>query len=183
MSRDNISKAFIFAVGAAVGSAVTWRVLKTKYEQIANEEIASVKEIYAMKNNKEESEEESDDDDYDDTVDEDDIKNLADIISRNGYNDEETIKEGIKKMNNGPYVISPDEYDENDYETETLYYYPNGVLTDVYDNVIEDIDEIIGMDSLKHFGEYEDDSVFVRDDESEIDYEILLQPEDYRRDE
>ena len=36
----------IFAAGAAIGSAVTWKLIKTKYEQIANEEIESVKEFF-----------------------------------------------------------------------------------------------------------------------------------------
>ena len=178
MSRDKISKALIFTVGAAVGSAVTWKVLKTKYEQIANDEIASVKETYASKHKKDESEEESDDD-YEEIIDEDEIKNLAEIISQNGYNEEESIKEGLKNMVKGPYVISPDEYDENDYETETLYYYPDGVLTDTYDNIIEDVERTVGKESLEHFGEYEEDSVFVRNDDLETDYEILLHPDNY----
>lgn len=37
----------VFAVGAAIGSAVTWKAVKTKYEQIAEEEIISVREEYA----------------------------------------------------------------------------------------------------------------------------------------
>ena len=46
---EGLKNTIIFAVGALVGSAVTWKLLKTKYEQIANEEIASVKETYAKK--------------------------------------------------------------------------------------------------------------------------------------
>ena len=73
-----------------------------------------------------------------------------------------------------PYVISPEEFDDNeDYETVSLTYYSDGVLTDERDNVIEDVEGTIGEDSLTHFGEYEDDSVFVRDDRKKIDYEIL----------
>ena len=34
----------VFAAGAAIGSAVTWKVVKTKYERFAQEEIESVKE-------------------------------------------------------------------------------------------------------------------------------------------
>ena len=49
MSKSILSKVFIFAVGAAIGSAVTWKLVKTKYEKIANEEIESVKEIYGAK--------------------------------------------------------------------------------------------------------------------------------------
>ena len=49
MNRDMFMKLFIFTAGAAIGSAVTWNVAKTKYERIANEEIASVKRHYAYK--------------------------------------------------------------------------------------------------------------------------------------
>ena len=39
----------MLAVGAAIGSAVTWKLVKTKYERIAQEEIDSVKEVYSRK--------------------------------------------------------------------------------------------------------------------------------------
>ena len=32
---------------------------------------------------------------------------------------------------------------------------------------------MIGPDALDHFGEYEDDSVYIRDEINEMDYEIL----------
>lgn len=52
-------------------------------------------------------------------------------------------------------------------------YYADGVLANYYDEPIDDIDEYVGKDSLNHFGEYEADSVYVRNDEKKIDYEIL----------
>ena len=47
MNRNTLVKAFIFVAGAAIGSAVTWKVVKNKYEQITQEEIKSVKEEYS----------------------------------------------------------------------------------------------------------------------------------------
>ena len=41
-----------FIAGAAVGSIVTWQFLKTKYEEIAQEEIDSVKQTYAKREEK-----------------------------------------------------------------------------------------------------------------------------------
>lgn len=38
--------AILFTAGAAIGSLVTWKVIKTKYEQIAQEEIDSVRDEY-----------------------------------------------------------------------------------------------------------------------------------------
>ena len=46
MNRDMLVKTFIFTAGAAIGSVVTWMVIKTKYEQISKEEIESVREEY-----------------------------------------------------------------------------------------------------------------------------------------
>ena len=72
-----------------------------------------------------------------------------------------------------PYVISPDELGEKDYSIISLNYYADGVLADDFDVVIDDVENTVGEDALTHFGEYEDDSVFVRNDELELDYEIL----------
>ena len=36
MNKSILNKAIIFAIGAAVGSVVTYKLVKTKYEQIAN---------------------------------------------------------------------------------------------------------------------------------------------------
>ena len=47
------------------------------------------------------------------------------------------------------------------------------MLTDDNDEKMEDYEETIGKDSLDHFGEYEDDSVFVRNDKLRCDFEIL----------
>ena len=38
---------FSFLIGATVGSVTTWKLLKTKYEQIAQEEIDSLKDVYS----------------------------------------------------------------------------------------------------------------------------------------
>ena len=79
-----------------------------------------------------------------------------------------------------PYIITPDEFGEfDDYETISLTYYADGVLTDDMDEPIEDVDGLVGVDSLSHFGEYEDDSVFVRNDRMKADYEILSDLRNY----
>ena len=42
----------VFAIGATIGSLVTWKLVKTKYEMIAQEEIDSVKEVFAKRKEK-----------------------------------------------------------------------------------------------------------------------------------
>ena len=44
-----INKILIFAAGVAIGSAVTWKLVKDKYKKLADEEIASVKEVWSKK--------------------------------------------------------------------------------------------------------------------------------------
>ena len=56
--KINMINFLMFAVGAAIGSAVTWKLVKTKYERIANEEIESVKEVFSRRSKEEKEPEE-----------------------------------------------------------------------------------------------------------------------------
>ena len=193
-----MNKLFIFAAGAIIGSVVTWKLVKTKYERIAQEEIDSVKEAFSRR-----TEIETDTENVDNTESEETIERKEEKPVDKGYNPspeemekyEKILKEykpreGDENMSsvhiddsqdfNKPYVISPEEFDENeDYETVSLTYYADGVLTDEFGNVIEDVEGMIGKESLTHFGEYEEDSVFVRNDSLKTDYEILRDTYNY----
>lgn len=166
---------FTFIAGAAIGSLVTWKVTKTKYEQIAKEEIESVKEVFTVKKNEESSEEAETEPEPKSKAQE-----YVDRLNELKYGDAEDIKEeGVDVMR--PYVISPDEFAERDgYDTVSLTYYEDGILTDEEDNPIKDIDTVVGIESLSHFGEYEDDSVFVRNDDLKLDFEILRDVRKYQ---
>lgn len=176
MNKDMMIKLFIFTAGAAIGSAVTWGVLKTKYEQIANEEIESVKQYYKTKEVEEGVKNIANKSDEDL---EREAKEAYEFYAkryssgqdeRPGQKVEKKEEENVEK----PYVISPEEFDEIDeYEAISLTLYADGVLADDQGNIIDDVEETVGKDSLNHFGEYEDDSVFVRNDERRCDYEIL----------
>lgn len=182
--NDTLNKVFIFAAGAVIGSAVTWKIIKTKYEQIANEEIESVKERFRNRENAAEDGASDEEKNVDNSLKDRDLSSYESIINENAYRNYSTPKGSENEIKeeesvDRPYVIPPEEYDENDYETESLTYYADGVLTDIYDNIIEDVEGTVGKDSLTHFGEFEDDSVFVRNDERQIDYEILLDSDKY----
>ena len=165
----SLNSILIFAAGAVIGSVVSWKVLATKYKKLADEEIASVKKIYSEgftpkkfepKEFKPEEIEEEEVDEYEETV------------SRLSYNNYEPTKK--EKTAYKPHIIAPEEYGEKEgYETESLTYYADGVLADDQDNPIEDVDDVVGYGFESHFGEYEDDSVFVRNDKLKVDYEIL----------
>jgi hypothetical protein len=81
-----------------------------------------------------------------------------------------------------PYVVPPDEYGTFDnFETISLTLYADHILADDDDRQIsqDEIEHTVGSDSLTHFGEYEEDSVFVRNEELKCDYEILLSQKEY----
>lgn len=168
-NRDLIINIVVFAAGAAIGSAVTWKLVKTKYEQIAQEEIDSVKEVFAKRAACEKP-----------SLEEYKAK-LNDL--KYEMEEEKEEKEETESMDKTSkvmaYVISPEEFGDCDYETVSLTYYADGVVTDDFDEPIEDVEDLIGPDALNTFGEYEDDSVFVRNDEKQCDYEILLDVRNY----
>lgn len=175
--NGTLSKILWFTTGAAIGSVVTWKFVKVKYERIAQEEIDSVKDVYSERYANEDSTEQ---------IAEDDELNFRDYVAtlaENEYTDYANMGVSDDKEVDGvnaPYVISPEEYGEiPDYETISLFYYSDDVLTDDQDRPVDDADDIVGLDSLTHFGEYEDDSVHVRNDERKTDYEILLDPRNY----
>lgn len=74
-------------------------------------------------------------------------------------------------------VIPPVEFGVyEEYERISLTFTSDGYILDEDDSVMEDVSDIIGMDEedvASHFGEYEDDSVFIRNNEREAYYEIL----------
>jgi hypothetical protein len=121
---------------------------------------------------------------YDDAMTEEEKKEYTKQVDDLGYSGNLSVNEDDeeKEMDDTrePYVIMPDQFSEYaDYDTISLTYYADGVLADDMDDVIEDIDEVVGEDSLNHFGEFEDDSVYVRNDERKCDYEILRDNRNY----
>lgn len=180
---SKVTNFVMFAMGAAVGSVVTWQYVKKKYEQIAQEEIDSVKAVFMKK-----------DPDMEVTVSETphqaeprkveekpSISEYAALLKNEGYtNYSGTGKEEQIAMSNKPYVIFPEEFGEDEeYEKISLTYYADQVLADENDELVEDVEGAVGFKSLTHFGEYEDDSVFVRNDRLKCDYEILLDQRTY----
>lgn len=173
----------MFAAGAVIGSVATWQFTKKKYEKIAQEEINSVKEVFTI--NKKELQLYKDLNEKNLEIakkEEEELSKLKEVITVLDYSTFSENKKEEKKVviDTGPYVISPDEFgEEDDYECYTLIYYADGFLTDDDDELIDDIESMIGYESLKHFGEYEDDSVFVRNEERKCDYEILKDMRNY----
>ena len=173
-----LSNVLLFTAGVAAGSLVTWRYFKFKYEVVEDE----------IEEKTEEPEGESDEEDPE--VSESKmsykkppLKEYVKMVEDNGYVPKTHMEEVEEEIANGewddkdvyePYIIRPEEYGElHAYETLSLNYYADGVLTDELDNPIEDMESLVPADFADHFGEYEDDVVHVRNDNLECDYEIL----------
>lgn len=173
----------LFIFGAAVGSAATWMYAKKKYELIAQEEIDSVKEVFSKRENgntiKEaefnKQEEKLDLKEYAAKIRESNYTNYSDTDGKSETKRETRKQDERDKKGYFAYVITPEEFGEfDDYEKISLSYFDDQILADENLDIVDDIEETVGIDSLTHFGEYEDDSVFVRNDERKCDYEILL---------
>ncbi len=185
----NADKAFIFIAGAAVGASVTWLCLRKYYANIAQEEINSVKETYARANK---STEEPKQNDGDESNMKEEMFNI--INTHYAQVDDSTVnytnyssgmalnKEDFNPdASSDPYVIPPDECgEEPEYSiTELTYFALDDILVDGYGEIVEDPDALVGKNFKDHFGEYEDDSVFVRNEQLKCDFEILKDLDSY----
>ena len=192
MNNSAINLILGFAVGSTAGAVIAWKYAKETYEKRADEEISSMRDYYKkmvkgvqdgtvlpnmdvaslypkqskLPNIPTEV------DMYKDFVNK--LYGAQSASDSEESKPEEKKEEKVTMNENKPYVIPPEEFGETGYETRSLTYYDDDVLTDDEDNRIDDIEGTVGEDFADHFGEYEDDSVFIRNDELEIDYEILL---------
>ena len=179
MNRDLLSKIMIFVAGAGIGSVVTYKLVKKQYDQIIQEEIDSVKEAFSEMNGEDDGYEDGEPDrnDTDEKTEPTAKETYESIVKESGYT-EETEKKEDKHMEK-PYVISPSEFGDSDYAILSLTYFLDGTVLNERDKIVTNVDELIGEDFANHFGDYPEDpdTVYVRNDKLEIDFEIL---KDYR---
>lgn len=183
--NKNIFAAVGFVVGAAVGSVTTWYLVRTKYKAIADEEIQSVIDEfkgYRMP-------EALTDEEYEELKGDAEPKNAAPVdytTYSNAQVDEvvadEEPKPSIKPEDpEKPYIITPAEYGELEgYGTVTLTFYKDHILADEENDILENVEEMIGFESLNHFGEYVENAVYVRNDKVMCDFEILTDEKTYQ---
>lgn len=191
-------KAIIFISGVAVGSFVTWRLLKEKYIRQTQEEINEVREHYRKK--KESEEVTVDSNGTTETNEKPDLIEYAAKLTKNGYIDYTNPKSLVKATGDmidtvaqkdneessdpvilndpsyqPPYIISPEDFAiDDEYTIVNLNYYIDGVLTDEDDHIVENVDDVVGLENLNHMGEYEDDALHIRNENYKCEYEILL---------
>lgn len=193
----------VFAAGAAIGSAVTWKYVKDKYERIMQEDFEQ-RRYDGNKNDSEES-----DDIYEDELTEENTEeeverkegiNLSEYKSlASNYKGDDPQKINYtaytRKEKQYPYLaerdkqrleadnvdiesiesIIPDEFGEYmSYEQITLIQYADGVMADEDDNIITNPEELLGDDYEDHFGENDDpDTCYFRNHKIKAEYEVI----------
>lgn len=180
-----LAGAGIFGLGAAVGSGLTWMMAKKAMDKLTEEKNNEVKEVREYYHDKlqyfreaihglNEAAEEHKDKKTEEKINRD----YADIAQT--YGPEGKEEDTDMKHKNKPYVISPEEYEDCDYNIMMLTYYSDGVITYDDDEIVEDVEDYIGdIDPIDHFGEYEDDCVYVRNDDKELAIEIARDQNNY----
>ena len=167
--NNKVTMAVCLSVGIISGFIIADRIVAKKYQDRADEEIESVKQTFLKMYKDAEDKNRKSEESAEKSI-------AARIINESGYsNYSEPDKKVSEDPEPAPYIIPPEMFGSNDaYDTVSLTYYKDKILADEDDEIIDNIDEIIGVESLNHFGEYEDDSVFVRNEKRKTDYEILL---------
>ena len=188
-----MNKALYFILGLGVGAAGAYFYLREKFDQIAQEEINSVKEAYAAK-----LDEMLEDTDLVKEPEKDgfapvhlkhtkpDLMEFSKLVKKEGYTSYatkiETPEDPVHKpFKDEPYEIKADEFgDIEDYEKRTLILYSDEVLADELDDeVFDDVSKII-PDYKDHFGSEDSEAVYVRNDIEQTDYMICKDNRTYK---
>lgn len=174
----------IFLAGGAVGAVVSAKLVEKYYRDLADEEIESVVEHFK---NKEKELKEKTEDKVENKTETKPKKNkkkdkVEDIVKTEEYipneEEEEVVERPVDSIV-GFEIIDPMNFGEEDeYDTKSWTHWADGVLTNELDEIIETPEEFIG-DALSHFGDYEEDSVYVRNHASKTDYEILKSEKEF----
>lgn len=188
----------VFAAGAAIGSAITWKYVKDKYERIMQEDFEQ-RRYDGNKNDSEESNDISEDEPTEEVErkEEVDLSNYNSLASN--YKGDDPQKTNYtaytRKEKQYPYLaerdrqrleadnvdiesiesIIPDEFGEYmSYEQITLIQYADGVMADEDDNIITNPEELLGDDYEDHFGENDDpDTCYFRNHKIKAEYEVI----------
>lgn len=177
-----MEKFFMFVLGVAAGSLLTYKFVEEKYKKIANEEIEAIREYYRLKYDYKEM---VNDLGYSKKENTPNTESIDDVEStnENDENDEKYIihteedtKEYVK-----PYVINESEFGEKEgYNTVSCMYWDDDILTDNDGTIITDPARYIG-DGLNHLGESESTlyGVYIRNENIKCDYEIIKSEKTY----
>lgn len=182
--NGTLKNLLLLAIGAGIGSLVTYRLLKDKYEALVEEEIESVKETFSRRTTPvyDELDNGLTQEEYEEGLGHLEYKSPA--RERTAYNHISRPEEADENEILAPYVINVVEYNDTNlhFDKSTIYYYNlDDTLVDENEEPIADVDMVIG-DGLMRFGEGSDDPdiVYVRNEKLAIDYEVIRSEKSYQ---
>ena len=187
---NEVKNTVAFVTGALVGAAAAWYFTKDKYAKLAQEEIDDVKATFARHFGEKHEEPVSEEIDIPEKKVESrfaavsslgvfgeskiDTTDYSSITGGLGYSGE--VIDEPEKVDK-PYVITQNDYGEfGDYMEMSLTYYADGIVADDDDEIIEDVEAVLGTDFQN---EFEDDVVLIRNDARKCDYEVVRDDRTY----
>ena len=188
-----------FLLGAGVGSTVVYFVVKKHYENLIDEEVESVRQYY--KSQEDEDEEETELSENEEKMPRKEPKtekndeNYQELIEKMNYGEffpkkEKTEEVAVEADIPTRYVINGDAFaGDNRNEKVSLYYFEgDGVFMNIEsDEIVPNGMDLIGEENFERLGEFEEDVLYVRNDVTKTDYEVIQEhyayaESDYRED-
>lgn len=179
-----------FVAGGVCGVLGTKTYFEDLYRRQYEEDLESVKKVWTYKKPVKDDAKKEDEPVLDKEPRENEMYQYAKILQKKGYinysdtpvdTSEMTAPEVYAPLENykDPYPIPPDILGSDGYDQITLFYTEDKVLLNEDDTKVDNIEDIVGLDSLNHFGEYEEDVLYVRNERLRTDYEVLMDPRTY----
>ena len=182
----NTKNVIMFLFGLGIGGVGTYFAMKQKMENTINAEVQEFKESYNY---------EPTDEAIDDSIGvvpeteptEENEEEYSEIIRKLNYNEystkpkqeEETpVKDDAELIDkNFPYVITVDQYLENDeFDKVTLYFFDEDYIFMNEDEDLIDAEDLLGAENLT---EVSDEALYIRNENNGVDYEVILREGSY----
>lgn len=90
------------------------------------------------------------------------------------YDEKKTKEKGVTSP---PYLITVDEYEDNDisYDKCVVFYHPDALtVVDNHGDIIEDVDWTLGFENLKTLND-RNEEIFIRNEYLSTDYDVMLE--------
>lgn len=175
------NKALIFIGGAVTGSLVSWYFTKKKYETLAENEIAKMREGYRQKN-KELAERARIKPDISEvvkdqiTIHKEDVdldEKEENLIAKYAEESEPTGEENISPNDDVIEFIDDSEFASmNGYEKVNLVLYEDDVLANEISDDIVLVEDTVGQQAIDDFKHYNPEAFYVRNNQLMTEYEI-----------
>ena len=174
-------KAFIFIGGAVTGSLVSWYFTKKKYETLAENEIAKMREGYRKKN-KELADRARVKPNISEvvndrlTIHQEDVdlsEKEENLIAKYAEESEQTGEENISPNDDIIEFIDDGEFASmNGYEKVNLVLYEDDVLANEMSDDIVLVEDTVGQQAIDDFKHYNPEAFYVRNNQLMTEYEI-----------